>query len=124
MFAGSTRNIRIFRNLARTSMSAEAMDGRTGATSVVVTGSECTGKSTLARDLADALGVECVPEYVRTFVEIVGGGPQFSDHGPIARGQRALEDEYRARATGLLIHDTDLLCTVAYCRAYFGRCPE
>lgn len=91
---------------------------------VVVTGSECTGKSTLARDLAGAYEVECVPEFVRTFVEAVGGRPQFSDHGPIARGQKALEDEYRARASGLLVHDTDLLSTVAYCRAYFGRCPE
>ena len=91
---------------------------------VVVTGSECTGKTTLARDLAEAYGVECVPEFVRTFVEKIGGRPQFSDHGPIARGQKALEDEYRARATGLLIHDTDLLSTVAYCRAYFDRCPE
>jgi NadR type nicotinamide-nucleotide adenylyltransferase len=95
-----------------------------GIVRVVVTGSECTGKSTLARELAAAYGVECVPEYVRTFVESIGGRPQFSDHGPIARGQKALEDEYRARATKLLIHDTDLLSTVAYCRAYFGRCPE
>jgi NadR type nicotinamide-nucleotide adenylyltransferase len=92
--------------------------------SVVVTGSECTGKSTLAGDLAAAYGVECVPEYVRQFVSTVGGRPQFSDHGPIARGQKALEDEYRARSPGLLFHDTDLLSTVAYCRAYFGRCPE
>ena len=91
---------------------------------VVVTGSECTGKSTLARELAAAYGVECAPEFVRTFVQSIGGRPQFSDHGPIARGQKALEDEYRARATGLLIHDTDLLSTVAYCRAYFSRCPE
>ena len=95
-----------------------------GLVRVVVTGSECTGKSTLARELAAAYGVECVPEYVRTFVESIGGRPQFSDHGPIARGQKALEDEYRARATRLLIHDTDLLSTVAYCRAYFARCPE
>jgi NadR type nicotinamide-nucleotide adenylyltransferase len=91
---------------------------------VVVTGSECTGKSTLARDLAQAYAVECAPEYVRQFVDTIGGRPQFSDHGPIARGQKALEDEYRARASGLLIHDTDLLSTVAYCRAYFDRCPE
>jgi NadR type nicotinamide-nucleotide adenylyltransferase len=89
-----------------------------------VTGSECTGKSTLARDLAAAYSVECVPEYVRTFVDTIGGRPQFSDHGPIARGQKALEEAYRARASGLLFHDTDLLSTVAYCRAYFGRCPE
>jgi NadR type nicotinamide-nucleotide adenylyltransferase len=91
---------------------------------VVVTGSECTGKTTLARELAAAYGVECVPEYIRTFVKRIGGRPQFSDHGPIARGQKALEDEYRARARDLLFHDTDLLSTVAYCRAYFDRCPE
>jgi NadR type nicotinamide-nucleotide adenylyltransferase len=102
----------------------EKLDGNVVVTSVVVTGAECTGKSTLARDLAKSLGVECVPEYVGEFIATVGGRPQFSDHGLIARGQRALEDEYRARAMGLLVHDTDLLSTVAYCRAYFGRCPE
>jgi NadR type nicotinamide-nucleotide adenylyltransferase len=91
---------------------------------VVVTGSECTGKTTLAHELAAAYAVECVPEFVRDFVNTVGGRPQFSDHGPIARGQKALEDQYRARAGSLLIHDTDLLSTVAYCRAYFERCPE
>ena len=91
---------------------------------VVVTGSECTGKTTLANGLAKAYGVECVPEFVREFVDRIGGRPQFSDHGPIARGQKALEDEYRARSGALLFHDTDLLSTVAYCRAYFERCPE
>lgn len=89
-----------------------------------MTGSECTGKSTLARELAAFYSVECVPEYVRTFIDSIGGRPQFSDHGPIARGQKALEDEYRARASRLLFHDTDLLSTVTYCRAYFDRCPD
>src|SRR5204862_367765 len=74
---------------------------------VVVTGSECTGKSTLARHLAAHYSVEFVPEYVRDFAETVGGRLQFTDHGPIARGQMALEDEYDARASDLLIHDTD-----------------
>lgn len=54
----------------------------------------------------------------------MGGRLQFIDHGPIARGQIALEDEYAGRASGLLVHDTDLLSTVVYCRHYFGRCPE
>jgi NadR type nicotinamide-nucleotide adenylyltransferase len=92
--------------------------------SIVVTGSECTGKTTLATSLASAYGVECVPEFVREFIATMGGRPQYSDHGPIARGQKALEDEYRNRAGKLLIHDTDLVSTVAYCRHYFGRCPE
>lgn len=92
--------------------------------SVVVTGSECTGKTTLAHDMAGYYSVECVPEYIRQFVETVGGRPQFADHGPIARGQKALEDEFRSRASGLLIHDTDLLSTVVYCQHFFGRCPD
>lgn len=102
----------------------EATNAPAKPVSVVITGSECTGKSTLSADLAADYGVEFVPEYVRQFVSTVGGRPQFSDHGVIARGQKALEDEYRARASRLLFHDTDLLSTVAYCRAYFGRCPE
>jgi NadR type nicotinamide-nucleotide adenylyltransferase len=91
---------------------------------VVITGSECTGKSTLARQLADRHGAECVPEFVRQFARTMGGRLQFTDHGPIARGQIGLEDEYCGRAKHLLIHDTDLLSTVIYCRHYFGRCPE
>lgn len=105
-------------------MTVEPIERPAGVVSVVVTGSECTGKTTLAGDLASAYSVECVPEFVRQFIDSIGGRPQFSDHGPIARGQRALEDAYRARASGVLFHDTDLLSTVAYCRAYFDRCPE
>jgi len=91
---------------------------------VVVTGSECTGKTTLARQLSEHFSVEFVPEFVRRFAETMGGRLQFTDHGPIARGQIALEDEFAVRASGLLIHDTDLLSTAVYCQHYFGRCPE
>jgi len=91
---------------------------------IVFTGSESTGKSTLAAEVAKHYGVDVVPEFVRTFAEQRGGVIEFSDHGPIARGQMALEDEYIARGAKLLIQDTDLLSTVVYCRHYFGRCPE
>jgi NadR type nicotinamide-nucleotide adenylyltransferase len=90
---------------------------------VVFTGSESTGKSTLAAAVAQHYGVEVVPEFVRAFAEQKGGAIEFSDHGAIARGQMALEDEYLARPSRLLIQDTDLLSTVVYCRHYFGRCP-
>jgi len=43
---------------------------------------------------------------------------------PIARGQMAGEDEAARRATGIVLHDTDLLSTVVYSRHYYGRCPE
>jgi NadR type nicotinamide-nucleotide adenylyltransferase len=96
---------------------------RTGVTRVVLTGSESTGKTTLAAELARRYDAELVPEFVRAFAEQKGAEIDFSDHGPIARGQMALEDAAIARAPRLIIQDTDLLSTVVYCRHYFGRCP-
>ena len=90
---------------------------------VVLTGSESTGKTTLAHRLAEHYGAELVPEFVRDFAAKKGGAISFSDHGPIARGQMALEDEHIARAANLVVQDTDLLSTVVYCDHYFGRCP-
>lgn len=91
---------------------------------VVLTGSESTGKTTLARELASHFSAELVPEFVRDFAEKKGTPISFADHGPIARGQMDLEDEHIARARILVVQDTDLLSTVVYCNHYFGRCPE
>jgi NadR type nicotinamide-nucleotide adenylyltransferase len=90
---------------------------------VVLTGSESTGKTTLAGRLAAHYGVNVVPEFVRDFAAARGGVIEFGDHGAIARGQMALEDEYAARGGRVLVQDTDLLSTMVYCRHYFGRCP-
>jgi NadR type nicotinamide-nucleotide adenylyltransferase len=94
---------------------------------VVLTGSESTGKTTLAARLAVHYGVEWVPEFVREYAVRKSAPLDFDDHGPIARGQLEVEDAYRRRAElrgdGLLIGDTDLLSTVVYCAHYFGRCP-
>lgn len=91
---------------------------------VVLTGSESTGKTTLGERLAARYGVPLVPEFVREFAARKNGMIEFSDHGPIARGQMALEDEYARRGSALLLQDTDLLSTVVYCRHYFGACPR
>ena len=91
---------------------------------VVLTGSESTGKTTIAGRLAEYFKAELVPEFVRGYAEAKGGSIGFEDHGPIARGQIALEDEHIARTTGLVVQDTDLLSTVVYCEHYFGQCPD
>jgi NadR type nicotinamide-nucleotide adenylyltransferase len=92
-------------------------------TRVVLTGSESVGKTTLARELAAHYGVEYVPEFVREYATTKAGPLDFRDHGPIAHGQMALENEFAERADRLLIQDTDLVSTVVYCDHYFGRCP-
>ena len=94
---------------------------------VVVTGSECTGKTTLARELAARLGVLWVPEQARAYVESVARPLSADDVGPIAGAQIAAEDAAIASARQLghttLVLDTDLVSTVVYARHYYGACP-
>lgn len=90
---------------------------------VVLTGSESTGKTELARRLGEHFHVPVAEEFVRSYAAERHGKLAFSDHGPIARGQMASEDAAVARARDLVILDTDLASTVAYCEHYFGRCP-
>jgi len=94
---------------------------------VVVTGSECTGKTTLAGDLARQFGTIWVPEYAREYLDrkvaTTGLPLDESDVEPIARGQIAAEDRGAATAKGLLVLDTDLVSTTVYARHYYGACP-
>jgi NadR type nicotinamide-nucleotide adenylyltransferase len=90
---------------------------------VVVTGSECTGKTTLARALAEHYETVWVPEYVRQYVEEKGSAPEYRDVEAIAHGQIALEDSIAAEGSPLLIQDSDLLSTIVYSHHYYGDCP-
>ena len=94
---------------------------------VVVTGSECTGKTTLARELAARFAAPCSPEFAREYLERKGDSLVANDVEPIARGQAAGEDAALAAAAGaaatLVIKDTDLVSTVVYAHHYYGACP-
>jgi NadR type nicotinamide-nucleotide adenylyltransferase len=90
---------------------------------VVLTGGESTGKTDLAHALGAHFGAPVAEEFVRGYAAQRGGQLGFADHGPIAKGQMASEDAAIARATGLVVLDTDLVSTVVYCDHYFGRCP-
>ena len=94
---------------------------------VTVTGSESTGKTTLARDLATHFRTVWVPEYSREYADektaTTGAPLDAGDVEPIARGQIAAEDRGLAAAPGLLILDTDLVSTTIYARHYYGACP-
>ncbi len=90
---------------------------------VVLTGSECTGKSTLASELAEHYRTVWVPEQSRAYLDAKGAPLVSADVEAIARAVIAAEEEAVRRAARLLILDTDLLSTVVYSRHYYGDCP-
>jgi NadR type nicotinamide-nucleotide adenylyltransferase len=91
-------------------------------TRVCLIGPECTGKTTLAEELAAHFNVPWVAEFAREYAERVGRELTSEDVEPIARGQIALVDG--APNEGFVILDTDLISTVVYARHYYGTCPE
>ena len=91
---------------------------------VVLTGSESTGKTTLAADLARHYHALWVPEYVRGFAAWKLAPLDAGDVTPIALGQIAVQDAALMRARHLLLLDTDLLSTAVYAAHYYGQCPD
>jgi NadR type nicotinamide-nucleotide adenylyltransferase len=93
---------------------------------VVITGSECTGKTTLAAELAAEFDTSWSPEFVRAYVDAKQAPLDASDVEPIAAGQLAVERaaEHRAatRRSPLVVKDTDLVSTTVYARHYYGGC--
>ena len=91
---------------------------------VCVFGPESTGKSTLAKALAEYFRSVCVPEYARTYLEAkqalarvatdtLAPEVELDEHDflAIARGQIASEEALARRSSGVLIADTDPLLT-------------
>lgn len=95
-------------------------------TRIVVTGSECTGKTTLAQRLAAHLAAPWLPETARSYaVERLREGQVLTaaDVEPIAHRVVAAEDVALAAAPPILVLDTDLISTIVYARHYYGACP-
>ena len=95
---------------------------------VVVFGSESTGKTTLAKQLATHYQAPLACEFVRQYAEVKRAPLEVTDVEAIAHGQLASEREAEAlavrHASPLVILDTDLNSTVVYSRHYYGDCPS
>jgi NadR type nicotinamide-nucleotide adenylyltransferase len=88
---------------------------------VCLLGGESSGKSVLARTLAERLGTQFVPEYGRDLWTRKKGALEFDDLLEIATTQVALEEAAARQANGVIFCDTSPLTTLFYSLDLFGR---
>lgn len=89
---------------------------------VVLFGPESTGKTVLAKQLAEHYKTVYVPEYSREYAEakLKEKEPLTKDDVlPIAIGQMKSENECAKKTDSILICDTDLLETKVYSEVYY-----
>ena len=88
---------------------------------IVLTGAESTGKSTLARALADYYSAPLSDEFVRHYVDQLDRELTAADLLPIAKGQLATESKAVSQATDITFHDTNILSSIIYAQHYFSK---
>jgi NadR type nicotinamide-nucleotide adenylyltransferase len=89
---------------------------------IAITGPESTGKSELARQLADHFRTLWVPEAAREYLDHLGRPYVFEDIAKIARQQLDLENRLAEKALNLLFCDTDMLVTKIWSNYKYGKC--
>jgi len=97
---------------------------RTNCLNIVLIGPESTGKTTLAKALAEQYRTFFVPEYARIYAEKHTDKLTYQDVIPIAEGQHQLEVNYTLKANRILFYDTNLLQTKVYSEWYYNKCPN
>lgn len=89
---------------------------------IAIVGPECTGKTDLARTLADHYNTVWVPEYAREYLETLGRPYNQSDLNAIAAGQLHLENTLAQRANRLIFCDTNLIVIKIWSEFKYGSC--
>ncbi len=88
---------------------------------VAITGPESSGKSDLAKALADHFDTAYAPEFARVYLEKNGSNYSFEDLDEICRGQIAEEEKAVAAAKEICFFDTDMLVLKIWSKFRFGR---
>lgn len=107
-------------------MEKDLRQQKTNIIKIALFGPESTGKTTLAKQLADYYETEWVPEFARDYLQEKWEENQHicvaDDMLPIAYGQTALENEKLANANRYLFCDTNLMVTKVFSEMYYGFC--
>jgi NadR type nicotinamide-nucleotide adenylyltransferase len=93
---------------------------------IALFGPESTGKTTLAKQLAEYYKTDWVPEFARDYLQKKWDKYQaicdVNDMLPIAYGQTQLENEKMATANQYLFCDTNLMVTKVFSEVYYNYC--
>ncbi|HEY9774528.1 MAG TPA: AAA family ATPase [Planktothrix sp.] len=90
---------------------------------VCIFGPESTGKSTLAKRLAQHYQTLAVPEFAKAYIETMGRDIGSKDMVTIARGQIASEDAAAPLANRVLFCDSDPVTTYIWSGRLVGKVP-
>jgi NadR type nicotinamide-nucleotide adenylyltransferase len=99
-------------------------DGTTGIVRIAITGPESTGKSWLARHLAEYYQTCYVPEFAREYLNSIKRPYTYEDLAIIARGQMKAEDTLAPEANRVLFCDTDLSVLKIWSEVKYGKGHE
>ena len=90
---------------------------------VCLHGPESTGKTTLAKELAEAYGTIAVPEFGRLYCEAFGIRCDADDLRAIVQGERLMIAFAERKAKDILILDTDPVMTAIWADVLLGSRP-
>lgn len=92
---------------------------------IAIVGPECTGKTDLARFLANHYQTNWVPEFARAYLETLNRPYTQEDLTTIAHGQLNAEEQAAKHANGFVFCDTNLVVIKIWSEFKYGSCdPE
>ena len=89
---------------------------------ILITGPECSGKTTLCKELARFYAAPWVQEYSRRYLTTIGRDYEEHDLLIIARNQVKEEEEAAAEGHPFIFLDTSLLVMKVWSEYKFGKC--
>lgn len=96
---------------------------RTEVKRIAIVGPECTGKTDLARFLANHYHTNWVPEFARNYIDGLNRPYEKNDLIKIAEAQLLLEDQLSLHANKILFCDTNLVVIKIWSEFKYGDCP-
>jgi len=95
-----------------------------GLIKVAITGPESTGKSSIAKQLAEYFHTVFVPEFAREYIDKHNRPYTYPDILEIAKGQLQRETELYPKANKIIFCDTEFLVTKIWSENAFKKCEE